>query len=65
MASRNNFKTFLKERKREYVLLFPFLTDSQIIAKLRRIWDTARANSNGTYFYSDIPNGLDIEIVKN
>ena len=41
MASSCNFKTFLKQKKREYAAQFPFLTDGQVIAKLRRIWNAS------------------------
>lgn len=33
------FKTFMSRRKAEYCLRFPFLTERQISAKLRRVWE--------------------------
>ena len=43
MASSSNrgdsFKTFLAERKAEYRSKFPFLTESQVVAKLKRLWN--------------------------
>lgn len=33
-----NFRTFAARKKTEYALRFPFLTERQILAKLRRVW---------------------------
>ena len=38
-----NFKSFAARKKAEYALRFPFLTDRQILAKLRRVWKAASA----------------------
>lgn len=39
----DSFKTFLAERKAEYRSKFPFLTESQIVAKLKRLWNNLQA----------------------
>ena len=43
-AVEENFKAFVSRKKLEYSLKFPFLKESQIVAKLRRIWTNQRAN---------------------
>ena len=37
-----NFKTFVVRRKAEYSLRFPFLTERQILAKLRKVWKSQK-----------------------
>ena len=37
-----NFKTFVARRKAEYSLRFPFLTERQILAKLRKVWKSQK-----------------------
>lgn len=52
-----NFKTFVVRRKAEYSMRFPFLTERQILAKLRKVWDSNKKpatsrdckNEQGTY----------------
>lgn len=39
----DSFKSFLAERKAEYRSKFPFLTESQIVAKLKRLWNNQQA----------------------
>ena len=45
-----NFKTFVVRRKAEYSMRFPFLTERQILAKLRKVWESYKytAASRGT-----------------
>lgn len=43
-AVEENFRAFVARKKLEYSLKFPFLKESQIVAKLRRIWTNQRAN---------------------
>ena len=43
-AVEENFRVFVARKKLEYSLKFPFLKESQIVAKLRRIWTNQRAN---------------------
>lgn len=35
-------KDFIKQRKTAYAAKFPFLTDSQVTAKLKRIWSASQ-----------------------
>ena len=39
----DSFKTFLAEKKAEYRSKFPFLTESQVVAKLKRVWNNQQA----------------------
>lgn len=47
-SRRENFKTFAARKKAEYRSNFPFLTDSQIVAKLKRVWKTQQAREAQT-----------------
>ena len=43
-ASRGEgFKAFLAKRKAEYRSNFPFLTDSQVVAKVKKVWKSQQA----------------------
>lgn len=45
-ASREpNFKSFVIRKKTEYSLRFPFLTERQILAKLRRVWECQKSSA--------------------
>ena len=39
-----SFKLFAEGRKAEYALRFPFLTEQQISAKLRKVWQAYKKN---------------------
>lgn len=38
-----NVKSFVARRKAEYRTKFPFLTDSQVVAKLKRLWKSQKS----------------------
>lgn len=40
----HSFKSFAERRKSEYALRFPFLTERQITAKLRRVWRSRKGD---------------------
>ena len=40
-----NLKSFVTRRKAEYRSKFPFLTDSQVVAKLKRLWKSQQARA--------------------
>ena len=42
-SQRETFKAFVARRKGEYRSKFPFLTDSQVVAKLKRLWKNQQA----------------------
>lgn len=42
-------KEFIKQRRRAYAAKFPFLTDSQITAKLKRIWIASQGITGTKY----------------
>lgn len=42
-SQRETFKAFVARRKGEYRSKFPFLTDSQVVAKLKRLWKSQQA----------------------
>ena len=47
-SQRECFKSFLKKRKAEYRSQFPFLTESQVAAKLKRLWNSQQARETLT-----------------
>ena len=44
-AAGESFRSFVARRKLEYSHKFPFLKESQIVAKLRRIWTGQKAST--------------------
>ena len=57
-----SFKFFAERRKAEYSLRFSFLTERQITAKLRRVWQSRKGDTVSTSAARRRDRGMSLEL---